>query len=138
MSRPRLNREIDIARKIALGYQNKEIAEQLFLSLKTVEKYRQDIYRLYDVCDTVGLIKRLISEGKLTVEEWLAHPSPKRAKRSGKAVDGEIAAEIYYKPIAPALSTGEISSRVAQLKERSMFLDPPVGGDGPPSEYFSP
>src|SRR5215208_3900718 len=36
-------REIEVLRRIALGYTNSEIAEQLFLSIRTVESHRAHI-----------------------------------------------------------------------------------------------
>ena len=47
-------REIEVLRKIALGYTNAEIAEQLFLSVRTVESHRAHIQQKLGAHDPVG------------------------------------------------------------------------------------
>jgi two-component system response regulator NreC len=37
------NREVDVLRLIALGYTNKEIADELFISVRTVETHKSRI-----------------------------------------------------------------------------------------------
>ena len=46
---PLSDRELDIAGRAALGEQNREIAEQLFLSVRTVENHLHQTYRKLDV-----------------------------------------------------------------------------------------
>ena len=39
------NRELEILQLLAKGYTNKEISEQVYLSVKTVEAHRSKIYK---------------------------------------------------------------------------------------------
>jgi two-component system response regulator NreC len=40
---PLSKREVDVMRLVALGYANKEIAEELFISVRTVETHKAHI-----------------------------------------------------------------------------------------------
>ncbi|HMO34308.1 MAG TPA: response regulator transcription factor [Lacibacter sp.] len=51
------NREIEIVRLIEKEYNNKQIAEQLFLSERTVETHRKNIFRKTKTNSLIGLIK---------------------------------------------------------------------------------
>lgn len=50
-------REIEIVRLIAKEYSNKQIADKLFISERTVESHRKNIFRKADVHTVVGVIK---------------------------------------------------------------------------------
>ncbi len=50
-------RERDVLRLIAKEYSNKEIAEELFISERTVETHRKNIFRKTNTTSLVGLIK---------------------------------------------------------------------------------
>jgi DNA-binding NarL/FixJ family response regulator len=50
-------RELDVLRLIAKEYSNKEIAEKLFISERTVETHRKNIFRKTKTSSLVGLIK---------------------------------------------------------------------------------
>ena len=50
-------RERDILRLIAKEYSNKEMAEKLFISERTVETHRKNIFRKTNTSSLVGLIK---------------------------------------------------------------------------------
>ena len=50
-------RECDVLRLIAKEYSNKEIAEELFISERTVETHRKNIFRKTNTNSLVGLIK---------------------------------------------------------------------------------
>src|SRR4051794_5522902 len=61
-------REVDVLRLIALGHTNAEIAQQLFLSVRTVETHRGHIQQKLRVSSRADLVRyalehRLISEG---------------------------------------------------------------------------
>ena len=56
-------REREILKLIAEGYKNKEIAEQLFISLKTVEKHRSNLMRKLDRHNTAGLTAFAMEKG---------------------------------------------------------------------------
>ncbi len=49
-------RELEITRLLAYGYTNREIAEQLFLSVKTVEAHRSKIYSKLGIKTRAGLV----------------------------------------------------------------------------------
>jgi DNA-binding NarL/FixJ family response regulator len=56
-------REIEIARLLALGKSNKEIAVSLFISAKTVEAHRRNIMQKLDVSSIVELVHWAIRNG---------------------------------------------------------------------------
>ena len=56
-------REREILKLIAEGYKNKEIAEQLFISLKTVEKHRSNLMRKLDLHNTAALTAFAMEKG---------------------------------------------------------------------------
>lgn len=51
------SREIEIIKLIEKEYSNKEIANQLFISERTVETHRKNIFRKTDTSSVIGLIK---------------------------------------------------------------------------------
>lgn len=51
------NREIEIVRLIEKEYSNKQIADTLFLSERTVETHRKNIFRKTNTNSVIGLIK---------------------------------------------------------------------------------
>jgi DNA-binding NarL/FixJ family response regulator len=56
-------REMEILQMIAEGKANKEIASELGISIKTVEKHREHLMRKLDIHDTAGLTRYAISTG---------------------------------------------------------------------------
>jgi DNA-binding NarL/FixJ family response regulator len=50
-------REIEILKLIAMELSNKQIAEKLFISIKTVDSHRQNLLHKLNVKNTVGLVK---------------------------------------------------------------------------------
>ncbi len=56
-------REIEILRLIAKEYTAKEIAEQLFIGVRTAEKHRYHLIQKLDVKNTAGLIKVAMQMG---------------------------------------------------------------------------
>jgi DNA-binding NarL/FixJ family response regulator len=50
-------REVEIIRLIEKEYNNKQIAESLFISERTVETHRKNIFRKTDTSSVIGLIK---------------------------------------------------------------------------------
>jgi two-component system response regulator NreC len=57
------NREREILQLIAEGYKNKEIAEQLFISIKTIEKHRANLTRKLDLHGGPALTKYAVEHG---------------------------------------------------------------------------
>jgi DNA-binding NarL/FixJ family response regulator len=63
-NRPRLSsREVEVLQLIAEGRANKEIATELGISIKTVEKHRQHLMEKLRLHDTAGLTRYAISAG---------------------------------------------------------------------------
>ena len=60
-------REREILKLIAEGYKNKEIAGQLFISLKTVEKHRSNLMRKLDLHNTAALTAFAMAKGIIDV-----------------------------------------------------------------------
>jgi DNA-binding NarL/FixJ family response regulator len=57
------SREVEIIQLIAEGKANKQAAHELGISIKTVEKHRQNLMRKLDVHDTAGLTRYAIASG---------------------------------------------------------------------------
>lgn len=60
---PLTKRETEIVTQIAAGRSNQEIADALFISLRTVETHRLNIYQKLDVKNTAGLIREALKRG---------------------------------------------------------------------------
>ena len=56
-------REIEVLQFVAQGYANKQIAAELSISIKTVEKHRQRMMAKLDLHDTAGVTRYAISSG---------------------------------------------------------------------------
>jgi DNA-binding NarL/FixJ family response regulator len=56
-------REFDVFRLLAVGYDNKEIAEKLFLTEGTVRNHVSNIYSKLDLKDRVQVMKYAIEHG---------------------------------------------------------------------------
>ena len=56
-------REVEVLRLIAEGYANKQIAAELAISIKTVEKHRQRMMSKLDLHDTAGVTRYAIFAG---------------------------------------------------------------------------
>jgi DNA-binding NarL/FixJ family response regulator len=57
------SREAEVLQLIAEGYANKQIAAELAISVKTVEKHRQRMMAKLDLHDTAGVTRYAISAG---------------------------------------------------------------------------
>jgi len=57
------SREVEVLQLIAEGEANKQIAETLSISIKTVEKHRDHLMRKLDIHDTAGLTRYAIEAG---------------------------------------------------------------------------
>ncbi|HCE46034.1 MAG TPA: DNA-binding response regulator [Lentisphaeria bacterium] len=57
------SREKEVLQLVAEGRANKEVAEDLGISIKTVEKHRQGVMRKLNIHDTSGLTRYAISAG---------------------------------------------------------------------------
>lgn len=61
-------RELEVLKLIALGHANKEIAEMLFLSVKTVETYKTRIMEKLNLTSRAALVRFALKQGLLTVD----------------------------------------------------------------------
>ena len=50
-------REIDVLKLICEGYNSKEIAEELFISINTVETHRKKIIQKFNVKNSIGIVR---------------------------------------------------------------------------------
>jgi DNA-binding NarL/FixJ family response regulator len=57
------SREAEVLQLIAEGFSNKQIAAQLSISIKTVEKHRQQVMNKLNIHDVAGLTRYAISKG---------------------------------------------------------------------------
>jgi two-component system response regulator NreC len=62
------DREIDVLRLIALGYTNSEIAEQLLLSVRTVESHRAHVQRKLGLSKRSELVRYALERRMLNAE----------------------------------------------------------------------
>jgi two-component system response regulator NreC len=62
-------RERDVLALIAEGYTNREIAERLVISVKTVDRHRENIMNKLDLHNRVALVKYAIAKGLISAEE---------------------------------------------------------------------
>jgi two-component system response regulator NreC len=58
-------RETEVLKYIAMGHTNRQIAETLFLSFRTVNTHRANLMQKLDIHDTAGLVRHAISLGLL-------------------------------------------------------------------------
>jgi two-component system response regulator NreC len=58
-------REREVLRLVALGYTNQQIADQLFLSVKTVETYRERVMSKLDLKSRAALVRYALRRGLL-------------------------------------------------------------------------
>ena len=56
-------REAEVLQLIAEGHPNKQIADQLSISIKTVEKHRQQVMNKLNIHDIAGLTRYAVSKG---------------------------------------------------------------------------
>lgn len=63
-------REAEVLQLIAEGFANKQIASELGLSVKTVEKHRQQVMNKLNIHDTAGLVRHAAAKG--VIETMLA------------------------------------------------------------------
>ena len=57
------SREMEVLQLIAEGSANKQIASELGIGIKTVEKHREHLMEKLDIHDTAGLTRHAISAG---------------------------------------------------------------------------
>jgi DNA-binding NarL/FixJ family response regulator len=57
------SREVEVLQLIAEGEANKQIADALGISIKTVEKHREHLMQKLDIHDTAGLTRYAIGAG---------------------------------------------------------------------------
>jgi DNA-binding NarL/FixJ family response regulator len=57
------SREAEVLQLIAEGFSNKQIAPELSISIKTVEKHRQQVMNKLNIHDVAGLTRYAISKG---------------------------------------------------------------------------
>jgi DNA-binding NarL/FixJ family response regulator len=69
-------RELEVLQLVAEGYANKQIAAELFISIKTVEKHREQLMRKLDIHDVAGLTRYAITNGIIETAQGLDATRP--------------------------------------------------------------
>jgi len=64
---PITDREVEVLKLIADEYSNSEIAEKLFISIRTVDTHRRNLLEKLGVRNTAGLVKYAIQNGILDI-----------------------------------------------------------------------
>lgn len=59
------DREVEVMRLIALGHTNSEVADQLFLSVRTVESHRANIQRKLELGSRAELVRYALDQGMI-------------------------------------------------------------------------
>src|SRR2546425_5023001 len=77
------SRETEVLQLIAEGRLNKQIAGELNLSIKTIEKHRQQLMNKLGIHDIAGLTRYAISKGIIETS-----PAAKRQGRGGSTAGG--------------------------------------------------
>lgn len=72
-------REIETVRLVAQGWSNKRVAEEMVLSIRTVENHLRNIYHKLGLTDRTQLIRYAIQRGLL--------PPPRKVSTAGRAQD---------------------------------------------------
>jgi DNA-binding CsgD family transcriptional regulator len=63
MNIPLSAREVEVLKLIAQEFSNPEIAEKLFISIRTVDTHRRNLLQKLEVRNTAGLVKYAIQKG---------------------------------------------------------------------------
>lgn len=69
-------RELEVLQLIAEGFANKQIAGELFIRIKTVEKHRQQLMHKLDIHDVAGLTRYAIAKGIIETSRGLGSQQP--------------------------------------------------------------
>ena len=69
-------RELEVLQLIAEGYANKQIAGELFISIKTVEKHRQQLMHKLDIHDVASLTRYAIAKGVIESSKGIPSQLP--------------------------------------------------------------
>ena len=76
---PLSQREVDILKLVAKGMNNEEVANELFLSVRTVKAHLTNIFNKFGVgCRTEAIIRGL-REGYITLEDAVSNPISDRS-----------------------------------------------------------
>ena len=67
------NKEMEVLKLIAEGYKNKEMADKLNISARTVEVHRANLTKKLNISSIAGLTKLAITEGIISLNDW-DHP----------------------------------------------------------------
>lgn len=70
--RPLTKREAEVLQLVAEGLANKQMATELGISIKTIEKHRQQLMDKLDIHDTAGLTRHAIATGVIESKSQVA------------------------------------------------------------------
>lgn len=77
------SREAEVLQLIAEGLANKQIAAELCISIKTVEKHRQQVMNKLGIHDVAGLTRHAVAKGIIESESGLRADSLSQSRRVG-------------------------------------------------------
>jgi len=60
-------RELEVLKLVAQGYANKQVADRMNLSIKTIEKHRSSMMKKLNLRNTVMLVSYAINNGHIKV-----------------------------------------------------------------------
>jgi DNA-binding NarL/FixJ family response regulator len=82
-------REQEILQLIAEGFANKQIAGELFISIKTVEKHRQQLMNKLGIHEVAGLTRYAMNNGVIEAKQRLAPPDAEKESGAPGGADAK-------------------------------------------------
>jgi DNA-binding NarL/FixJ family response regulator len=139
-------RQVDIARALASGMSNKDIAEQLTLSIKTIENHLTRLYRQLNVNSRLEAVKYIHDRPQLlgqrgqvlskSTTSTIPYPTSGRAilvvddnQRFRKQLGGIIGRNFPNMTIYEAGNGGEMVNLAKQVHPKLIFLDVVLGDE---------
>jgi len=91
-------RERETFTLICFGLLNKEIADKMKCTTKTVEKHRQHIYTKLDVCSPMDTLRVGLLIGHINIVDWTNHPI-RPAKHKKQRTEIIKTPDFHYSPL---------------------------------------
>ncbi len=86
-------REAEVLQLIAEGHANKQIAGELFISIKTVEKHRQQLMNKLEIHDVAGLTRYAVSKGIIENPRSTSTSPPPPTRAVSGRIPGVVASD---------------------------------------------
>jgi len=108
-------RELEVLQLIAEGYANKQIAGELFVSIKTIEKHRQQLMNKLEIHNVAGLTRYAIVMGVIETSSGI----PRDECRLGLQRTGHIRPRRALSGDSPPASIHKLLPQVAKIGLRA-------------------